>query len=75
MGAVLVLLGWFLGYIFASNGIAGLIVALLIWGIMTLIAYFQGDNILLSVAGAKKISPSDHQQLYDVVEEMKSHRV
>ena len=71
MGAVLVLLGWFLGYIFASNGIAGLIVALLIWGIMTLIAYFQGDNILLSVAGAKKISPSDHQQLYDVVEEMK----
>ena len=65
------LLGWFLGYIFASNGIAGLIVALLIWGIMTLIAYFQGDNILLSVAGAKKISPSDHQQLYDVVEEMK----
>jgi len=28
-------------------------------------------KILLSVAGAKKISPSDHQQLYDVVEEMK----
>jgi len=71
MGVVLVLLGWILGLVFAANGIAGLVIALLIWGIMTLVAYFQGDNILLSVAGAKKISPSDHQQLYDVVEEMK----
>jgi len=71
MGVVLVLLGWIIGLVFAANGIAGLVIALIIWGIMTLVAYFQGDNILLSVAGAKKISPSDHQQLYDVVEEMK----
>ena len=71
MGALLVFIGWFIGMVFASNGIAGLVIALIIWGIMTLVAYFQGDNILLSVAGAKKISPSDHQQLYDVVEEMK----
>ncbi len=67
----MVLLGWIIGMVFAANGIAGLVIALIIWGIMTLVAYFQGDNILLSVAGAKKISPSDHQQLYDVVEEMK----
>jgi heat shock protein HtpX len=71
MGLLLVFIGWFIGIVFAANGIAGLIIALIIWGIMTLVAYFQGDNILLSVAGAKKISPSDHQQLYDVVEEMK----
>ena len=71
MGALLVFIGWFIGLVFAANGIAGLVIALIIWGIMTLVAYFQGDNILLSVAGAKKISPSDHQQLYDVVEEMK----
>jgi heat shock protein HtpX len=71
MGALLVFIGWFIGLVFAANGIAGLVIALRIWGIMTLVAYFQGDNILLSVAGAKKISPSDHQQLYDVVEEMK----
>jgi len=71
MGVVLVLLGWIIGLVFAANGIAGLVIALIIWGIMTLVAYFQGDNILLSVAGARKISPSDHQQLYDVVEEMK----
>ena len=71
MGALLVFIGWFIGLVFAANGIAGLVIALIIWGIMTLVAYFQGDNILLSVAGAKNISPSDHQQLYDVVEEMK----
>ncbi|MGP8080581.1 MAG: M48 family metallopeptidase, partial [Dehalococcoidales bacterium] len=71
MGLLLVLIGWFIGLVFVSNGIVGLVIALIIWGIMTLVAYFQGDNILLSVAGAKKISPSDHQQLYDVVEEMK----
>src|SRR5271157_165532 len=71
MGLLLVLIGWFIGLVFVANGIVGLVIALIIWGIMTLVAYFQGDNILLSVAGAKKISPSDHQQLYDVVEEMK----
>ena len=71
MGALLVLIGWFIGMVFVANGIAGLVIALIIWGIMTLVAYFQGDNILLSIAGAKKITPSDHQQLYDVVEEMK----
>jgi heat shock protein HtpX len=38
---------------------------------MSLIAYFQGDSILLGVAGAKKIQPSDHPRLYNVVEEMK----
>ena len=71
LGAVLLLLGWFIGLAFASNGIAGLIIALIVWGFMNLIAYFQGDSILLGVAGAKKIQPSDHPRLYNVVEEMK----
>ena len=67
----MLLLGWFLGLAFASNGIAGLVIALIVWGFMNLIAYFQGDSILLGVAGAKKIKPSDHPRLYNVVEEMK----
>ena len=53
MGALLVFIGWFIGLVFAANGIAGLVIALIIWGIMNLVAYFQGDNILLSVAVAK----------------------
>jgi heat shock protein HtpX len=35
------------------------------------VAYTQGDSILLSVAGARKIKREDHPRLYNVVEEMK----
>jgi heat shock protein HtpX len=71
MGVVLVLLGYFLGLYFIDSGIAGLVIALLVWAIMTLVAYFQGDSILLSVSQARKIGPDDHPRLYNVVEEMK----
>ena len=70
MALILLFLGFFIGLAIGS-WIVGLIIALLIWGIMTLVAYFQGDNILLSMAHAKKISPADNPRLYDVVEEMK----
>jgi heat shock protein HtpX len=71
LGALLVLVGYFLGVAFMDNGIAGLFIAVIIWVIMLLIAYFQGDSILLSVAGARKITADDHPQLYNIVEEMK----
>jgi heat shock protein HtpX len=71
LGALLLLIGYFLGASFLDNAIAGLIIALVIWAIMNLIAYFQGDSILLSVAGAKKITRDDHPRLYNIVEEMK----
>jgi heat shock protein HtpX len=71
MGAVLVALGWLIGLAFSNNAVVGLVIALIVWGFMSLIAYFQGDSILLGVAGAKKIQPSDHPRLYNVVEEMK----
>jgi heat shock protein HtpX len=70
IGALLILLGYFLGLAFGS-ATAGLIIALLIWAILSLVAYFQGDSILLSMSGAKKIGPDDHPRLYNVVEEMK----
>jgi heat shock protein HtpX len=57
MGALLVFIGWFIGLVFAANGIAGLVIALIIWGIMTLVAYFQGDNILLSSGRREKDFP------------------
>jgi heat shock protein HtpX len=71
LGALLVLVGYFLGEAFVQNGIAGLFIAVIVWVIMLLIAYFQGDNILLSVAGARKITRDDHPRLYNIVEEMK----
>jgi heat shock protein HtpX len=71
MGILLLLIGYFLGYYFIADGIIGLIIALVIWGILSLIAYFQGDSIMLSIAGARKISRDDHPRLYNIVEEMK----
>jgi len=71
MGLVLLALGFFLGEVFFSSAIAGLVIALVVWGIMNLIAFTSGDSILLSVAGAHKIGPDDHPKLYNVVEEMK----
>ncbi len=71
MGALLLLLGYFFGLIFWGSAIGGLIIALIVWGIMNLVAYFQGDSILLGMSGARKIRPEDHPRLYNVVEEMK----
>ena len=74
MGILLLLIGFGLGYVFGgstTSGIAGLVIALVIWAIMNLVAYFQGDSILLSMSKAIKISPDDHPRLYNVVEEMK----
>ena len=71
LAAVLLLLGYFLGEAFLGSGLFGLIIALVIWAIMNLIAYFQGGALILSLSGAKKIGPNDHQRLWNVVEEMK----
>ncbi|MGB5925544.1 MAG: M48 family metallopeptidase [Dehalococcoidia bacterium] len=70
MGALLILIGYFLGLYFDS-AITGLVIAILLWVILSLAAYFQGDSILLGMSRAKKISRDDHPRLYNVVEEMK----
>ncbi len=71
MGALLLVLGYFLGLVFFGSAIAGLVIALVVWGIMNLVAFTQGDAILLAVSGAHKISQDDHPRLFNVVEEMK----
>ena len=70
MALILLLLGFFIG-LAVGSWIVGLIIALILWGIMTLIAFFQGDSIILSMARARKISPADNPRLFNVVEEMK----
>ncbi len=67
----MLLLGYFLGLYLLDSGMAGLILALIVWAIMSLIAYFQGDSILLSMSRARKITQEDHPRLYNIVEEMK----
>jgi heat shock protein HtpX len=71
MGAVLILIGYFLGLYFFDSPIGGLVIAALVWAILALVGYFQADSILLGMSGARKISRDDHPRLYNVVEEMK----
>jgi len=71
MGILLLMIGFVIGYAFFGDPISGLVIAALVWGIMNLVALFQGDSIILGMSGAKKIDPDDHPRLYNVVEEMK----
>jgi heat shock protein HtpX len=71
MGVLLFLIGYFLGLYFFDSGLGGLLIALALWSIMTLVGYFEGDSILLASAGARKIKYDDHPRLYNIVEEMR----
>ncbi len=71
LGAVLLVLGIALGAAFLGGWQAGLAIALVIWIILNLVAFFGGDDILLAMSHARKISKEDHPRLYNVVEEMK----
>ncbi|MBD3216700.1 MAG: M48 family metalloprotease [candidate division Zixibacteria bacterium] len=73
MGIFLVVLGYVVGAAYAGPeaGWGGVAVALLIWGIWSLIGYFSGDKIILKMSGAKEVTPDVHPQLFNVVEEMK----
>jgi heat shock protein HtpX len=51
-------------------GLAGMAVAFVLWLILTVVSYYAGDGIFLSVAGARKIAKEDMPVLYNVVEEM-----
>jgi len=69
---LLAVLGWFLGEYFGGRGygLYGVAAALALWLVMTAVSWFQGDQVLLAVAGAKKIEKKDLPQLFNVVEEM-----
>jgi heat shock protein HtpX len=71
LGLLLLVVGYLLGWAFMDNGVAGLIIALIIWFVMNLFAYFQGGSMVLAISGARKIGPDDHPRLWNVVEEMK----
>lgn len=71
MAGLLLGLGFFIGEFYAPGaGVFGLFVAFVIWLIMCLVSYFQGDSILLAASGAREIQKEDHPQLFNIVEEM-----
>jgi heat shock protein HtpX len=73
MGACLVLLGYLVGTVFfpPDGGVVGVIIALLVWFLLSLVSFYSADAILLAVSGAKEVTPAVHPKLFHVVEEMK----
>ena len=79
MGAIWLLLGFAFGLLASyvtpidrfEGSIYGIIVASIAWVIMSLVAYFYGDSIILAISKAKKIRFGDLHRLYNTVEEMK----
>ncbi len=72
MAAVLLVLGFIIGLSFfgPDGGFIGLIIATVIWIILTLISFSGGDQILLAASKAKPVTHDVHPQLFNVVEEM-----
>ena len=72
MAAMLGVLGWFLAEYFLGKGagLTGLVIAAVVWAVMTAMSWLQGDNIMLAMSGAKKVQKEDLPILHNVVEEM-----
>lgn len=66
---VVVSLGWVFGE-WAGDASFGITAAVLLSTIMTLVGYFQGDQVALMAAGAKPIEKRDSPELYRLVENL-----
>ena len=65
-----IVVGAVVGTYFAGSWQGGLVIAAIIGGVYGLIAWSQGDSIVLSMSGAREIAHSDQPQLWNVVEEL-----
>lgn len=71
MALLLLATGFAIGEIMGSGaGPLGLVLAFIIWVVLTLVSYFSGDKIILRISGAQKITKADHPVLFNIVEEM-----
>lgn len=71
MALLLLLIGAVFGEYFAGSFEMGLALAIIIWIVLSLIAFFQGRSIFLKISGAHRINKEDHPRLHNIVEEMK----
>lgn len=65
----IIALGWIFGELTGSS-YGGLIIALIISILMTLISYYSGDKIALAVSGARPIKKEDNPYVYRLVENL-----
>ena len=53
-----------------NGGLVGLAIGALIWFVLTMVAYFKGDSVVLRISRARRIGKEDHPRLFNVAEEM-----
>ncbi len=72
MAVVLLLLGYIIGaLIFGPQaGLWGIVIAAIVWLILTAVSFAGGDQIFLSASRAQPVTKDVHPQLFNVVEEM-----
>jgi len=71
MALLLMLTGYFaVEMLEPGAGAFGVFLAVCLWIFLSTVTWFQGDNILLAVSGAREIQRNDHPVLFNVVEEM-----
>ena len=74
MAFMLLILGFVIGFAVTKSpagGFVGLMIATVIWIVLTLISFSSGDQILLAASRAQLVTHDVHPQLFNVVEEMK----
>jgi len=73
MALVLLALGFVIGMVFIGpeGGLFGVMIATVIWLVLTLISFSSGDQILLAASKAQPVTHDVHPQLFNIVEEMK----
>lgn len=71
MGTFMILVGMLIAEAIVPGAyMAGGVIALLLWAVLSLTSIYGGDSIFLASAGAKQIKKEDHPTLYNIVEEM-----
>lgn len=67
--ALILLIGWFFGYL-TESGYLGLLAAICLSVIMSLTSYYAGDKIALATAGAQPIDHETNTYVYHLVENL-----
>jgi len=70
MGALVVLLGAIFSSAWLDDILPGIFIAGLLAAVMVGVSFYEGNNIILAMSGARRIEKRDHPQLFNVVEEL-----
>ena len=67
---ILIILGYFVGVYLLNDAVLGIIIAVTLSVVMGLMAYYNGDSIIMTISRAKRIQKKDARQLWNVIEEL-----